>query len=294
MIDMKLKTFVEVVECKSYTQAALHLHLTQPAITQHIKQLENHYQHKLIENPHKEFRLTEAGHQLYEYAKIQIHNEEIFESQLYKMTIPLTLGATLSIADYYLPQILSHYVTTSSRRCQIYVHNTHTLVQKIIDGEIDCAFVEGQFDLQLFEYHLFKNEKFILVAKKDHPLAHQHITFQQLLSFPLFIREKGSGTRAILENYLIQSIYDLSSFEKIIEIQSMTMIKKMIMQTFGISFLYEGVVSDELKSGELIQLDLENFELTRPMHFIYLRHNLNKQYYLEFFEKLMSIAYKNR
>ncbi|WP_028044179.1 LysR family transcriptional regulator [Candidatus Stoquefichus massiliensis] len=287
MIDMKLKTFIEVVDCKSFTQAAMHLHLTQPAVTQHIKQLESYYQHKLIQNPHKEFELTEAGHQLYEYAKIQIHNEEIFESQLYKVAMPLTVGATLSIADYYLPQIISHYVTHSLQRCQIYVHNTQMLIQEMIDGHIDCAFVEGQFDLQLFEYHLFKNERFIVVARHNHPLAHKKITLSQLLSYPLFVREKGSGTRAILENYLLQSLYDISSFHQIIEVQSMTMIKKMIMQTYGISFLYEGVVSDELKSGQLIRLDLENFELTRPMHFIYLRHNLNKQRYLEFFQQLI-------
>lgn len=286
MIDPKLKTFVEVVDCKSFTHAATRLHLTQPAVTQHIKQLETYYQHKLIQNPHKEFELTKAGHQLYEYARIQIHNEEIFESQLYKVATPLTIGATLSIADYYLPQILSQYVTHSLQRCQIYVHNTEMLIHEMINGHIDCAFVEGQFDLQLFEYHLFKNENFILVAKSDHPLANQKITLKQLLSYPLFVREQGSGTRAILENYLLQSLYDISSFDKIIEVQSMTMIKKMIMQTHGISFLYEGVVSDELRLGRLIRLDLENFHLTRPMHFIYLRHNLHKQQYLEFFEKL--------
>lgn len=286
MIDSKLKTFVEVVDCKSFTQAAIQLHLTQPAVTQHIKQLEIYYNHKLIQNPHKEFQLTNVGHQLYEYAKIQIHNEEIFESQLNKVALPLTIGATLSIADYYLPHILSNYLITSSQYCRIYVHNTKTLVQQMIDGTIDCAFVEGQFDLQLFDYHLFKNERFILVAKKDHPLAQQKVTFQQLLSYPLFVREEGSGTRAILENYLIQSIYDISSFNKIIEIQSMTMIKKMLLETYGVSFLYEGVVSEELKSGELVRLDLENFELIKPMHFIYLRNNLNKQLYLDFFSQI--------
>ena len=118
MIDIKLKTFIEVVDCKSFTRAAEHLHLTQPAVTQHIKQ---------------------------------------FESQLYKVAIPLTIGSTLSIADYYLPEILGQYLTSSSQRCQIYVNNTQTLVQKMIDGEVDCAFVEGQFDPQLFTYHLFKN-----------------------------------------------------------------------------------------------------------------------------------------
>ncbi|MEG0276564.1 MAG: LysR family transcriptional regulator [Coprobacillus sp.] len=286
MIDPKLKTFTKVVECKSFTQAALLLHLTQPAVTQHIKQLENYYQHKLIQNTHKEFELTEAGHRLYEYAKIQIHNENLFESQLYKVSLPLTVGSTLSIADYYLPHILGSYLTHSSQRCQIFVDNTQTLVQKIIDGEVDCAFVEGQFDLRLFEYHLFKNEKFILVAKSNHPLANKQISFHELLAYPLFIREEGSGTRNILENYLRQIIYDISSFQKVIEVQSLTMIKKMITETLGLSFLYEGVVKDELLTGELVQLNLEDFDLIKPMHFIYLKNNINRSHYLDFFHTI--------
>ena len=203
--------------------------------------------------------------------------------QIERMIYP---NFTLSIADYYLPEILGQYLTSSSQRCQIYVNNTQTLVQKMIDGEVDCAFVEGQFDPQLFTYHLFKNEKFILVAHKDHPLAKQKITFDELLTFPLFIREEGSGTRAILENYLLQEIYTLSSFQKVIEVQSLTMIKKMLACTQGISFLYEGVVHHELLTGELTQIHLENFELIRPMHFIYLRNNINKQKYSAFFKNI--------
>lgn len=194
--------------------------------------------------------------------------------------MPLTIGSTLSIADYYLPSILGEYLTISQQRCQIFVNNTKTLVQKIIDGEVDCAFVEGQFDLRLFDYHLFKNERFILVAKKDHSLANRIIQFEELLSYPLFIREQGSGTRNILENYLLQIIYDIFSFKKVIEVQSLTMIKKILLDTYGISFLYEGVVKEELNKGQLIQLQLENFDLIRPMHFIYLKNNINKKHYL--------------
>ena len=286
MIDIKLITYIKVVELKNFTQAANELHLTQPAVTQHIKQLENYYQHKLIENTHKEFQLTEAGHQLYEYAKIQVHNEDIFESQLSKISLPLRIGATLSIADYYLPHLISQTLATSLQKTQIIVNNTQTLTQMMIDGYLDCAFVEGQFDLNLFDYHLFKEERFVLVARKNHPLASKNNHFNDLLNYPLFIRESGSGTRHILENYLLQTMYDLSSFEKVIEVQSLTMIKKMLLDNEGISFLYEGVVKDELDSGSLIKLNLEDFQLIRPMYFIYLHHNTDKQKYVDLFEKI--------
>ena len=164
--------------------------------------------------------------------------------------------------------------------------NKFLIFKKMIGKElwIKLSFNKGTVNFSI--YHLFKNEKFILVAHKDHPLAKQKITFDELLTFPLFIREEGSGTRAILENYLLQEIYTLSSFQKVIEVQSLTMIKKMLACTQGISFLYEGVVHHELLTGELTQIHLENFELIRPMHFIYLRNNINKQKYSAFFKNI--------
>lgn len=287
MIDMKLKTFVAVVETKSYTKAALQLHLTQPAVTQHIKQLEHYYQQTLIQNPHKEFKLTNAGRHLYEYAKIQIHNEEIFESRIQHMSLPLVIGSTLSIADYYLPQIIAPFITTSQQACKIEVNNTSTLLQKMIDGEVDCAFVEGKFDSELFDFHRFKEEYFIPVARSGHPLAHRKLEFSDILDYPLFIREEGSGTRSILETYLMQSMYAISSFQKVIEVESLTMIRNMIMYTEGITFVYEGVVKQQLKEGTLIKLDLQDFPLTHSMYFIYLKSNLEKDNFDTLFQKLM-------
>lgn len=287
MIDMKLKTFVDVVETRSYTKAALRLHLTQPAVTQHIKQLEHHYQQILIQNPHKEFTLTKAGRCLYEYAKIQIHNEEIFEAQIQKIMPPLVIGSTLSIADYYLPEIIAPFITASAQPCKIVVNNTSMLLQKMMDGEVDCAFVEGKFDTQLFDFHLFQEDRFIPVAKATHPLAKQNLVFSDILKYPLFIREEGSGTRSILELYLRQSMYSLTSFQKVIEVQSLTMMCKMMMVTEGITFVYEGVVKQQLQAGTLVRLHLSDFPLLHAMYFIYLKSNLEKDTFDTLFQNLM-------
>lgn len=287
MIDGKLRTFVEVVETRSFTRAAEHLHLTQPAVTQHIKQLERYYRHSLILHPHKEFSLTKAGQYLYDYAKIQIHNEELFEAHIQSVTKPLVLGATLSIADYYLSEFLADYLMDTTKNCKIVVDNTATLLQAMINGMVDCAFVEGKFPSDLFDFHLFLEENFIPVVKKDHPLAHQTVTFSDLLAFPLFLREQGSGTRAILETHLLQTIYTTESFEHVIEIASMTMIKQMIQCTDGISFLYERVVQEEIAYGSIVPLSLEAFPIQHPMYFIYLKSSLDKNEHDVMFQTLM-------
>lgn len=287
MIDDKIKTFVKVVECQNYTQAANLLHLTQPAVTQHIKALESYYQHKLIDHPHKSFRLTKAGEMLYNYARIQIHNEALFEERIIMHSTPLTIGATLSIADYYIPTLLAPVLVSSKQEYQIIVANTQKLIQEMMNGKVECAFIEGHFDAELFDYHLFREERFIPVVRRTHPLANRTISFGDLFPYPLFIREKGSGTRAILEDYLKQTLYQLHSFHHCNEIGNLSMIKTLIMHTDGITFVYEGVVAEELKRGQLKELHLTDFKMTRPMHFVYLKSNINRLVYQQFFKTLM-------
>ncbi|UTY40112.1 LysR family transcriptional regulator [Allocoprobacillus halotolerans] len=286
MIDDKMRTFIKVVEYQSYTQAAKHLHITQPAVTQHIKALEEHYQQKFIDSTHKSFRLTKMGELLYHYAKTQIHNENLFQEQLQAVQPSLVIGSTLSIADYYIPHIIATKIIQNSHPCEIVVANTQTLIHKLINGEVECAFVEGQFDTELFDYHLLKKERFIAVASIHHPLAHQNISFEQLYDYPLFIREKGSGTRDILENYLHQTIYSLSRFSQLVEIGSLSMIKTMLMDTQAITFVYAGVVEQEIKNKQLVELHIQNFDITRPMHFIYLQSHIHKKYYQELFNTM--------
>ncbi len=286
MIDDKMRTFIEVVECQSYTQAAAHLHITQPAVTQHIKALEEHYQQKFIDRTHKSFHLTKMGELLYHYAKTQMHNEKLFEKQLHDIRPSLIIGSTLSIAHYYIPHMIAKKIISKNYHCEIVVANTQTLIQKLINGEVECAFVEGQFDTSLFDYHLLKKERFIAVASPYHPLAHQTITFEQLFPYPLFIREKGSGTRDILENYLHQTIYSLSSFSQLVEVGSLSMIKTMLMDTQAITFVYAGVVEKEIKNKQLIELHIDHFDIFRPMHFIYLQSHIHKKYYQQLFHML--------
>jgi len=288
MIDDKIKTFIEVVECQNYTQAAKNLHLTQPAVSQQIKALENHYQQIFIDHTQKSFSLTEAGQLLYQYAKSQIHNESLFEKQLATCLPPLKIGSTLSIADYYIPHMIAKKFLQEQKSCEIVVANTHSLIQKMMDGEIECAFVEGQFDTLLFEYHLFKEEHFIAVANPHHPLAHQTIALDQLFSYPLLIRERGSGTREILENYLEQTLYNLSHFPYTMEIGSLAMIKTLLMETNAISFLYAGVVKDEIRQHQLVELKIKNFQIIHPMHFIYLKSNIQKDFYQKLFDSMIN------
>jgi DNA-binding transcriptional LysR family regulator len=287
MIDTKIYTFLKVAQYRNYTKAATELNLTQPAVTQHIKKLEEYYNCRLINIDGKSVKLTKQGKLLYNYAKFQVANEEQLINQIKKVETPIKIGATLSIADYYLPNYLSSYLSNYDELLYVTVKNTESIIKMLLNNELYCAFVEGIFDKSLFKHYEFCNTKFLPVARKGHPLEGQNVTLSDIHKYPLILREKGSGTREIFENYLYQKNDSLLSASKIYEISSFGIMKKMIKNSNAISFMYEEVARQEVERGELCNLSIENYSIQRPLYFIYPNDSLMKAKNELFYKKMM-------
>lgn len=283
MLDGKLLTFLKVAQLKNYTRAAEELHMTQPAVTQHIKRLEEYYGCKLIDITGRTAILTEAGKILYHYANLQQVNETQLKNQLFASVPPLHIGATLSIADYYLDIVLISFLQENKERFSLTVGNTKQLLEYLLHGILDCAFIEGIFDTNLFEAENYYNASFCPVVSSDHPLCGKRCKLSELYNYPLILRESGSGTRAILENYLYLQNSSILSFCRVIEIGSFRMIKKLLSPLKGISFMYEEVAKEEVLKGELSYLEIEHYTITHPLYFVYLKNSIQKKRIQHFF-----------
>jgi len=226
MLDQKVHTFLKVAELQNYTKAAKELNLTQPAVTQHIRKLEDYYECPLIDISGKSVELTVEGEAFYNYANFQNANETQLINQMEKAETPIKIGATLSIADYYLPSYLSSYISNNEEIISLTVNNTKSIIEKLLNNKLYCAFIEGIFDKSLFHFKEFKTTKFVPVARKGHPLEGKEILLADVHEYPLILREEGSGTREIYENYLYQNNDSILSASKIYEISSFGMIKK--------------------------------------------------------------------
>lgn len=264
MLDSKVLTFLEVAAQGSYTRAAENLHLTQPAVTQQIHRLEEHYGHQLVDTCGRAVRLTEAGEKLERHARMQLVNERRFMERLAAEEPPLSLGATLSIADYYLPRPLGRALAGGAG-LRVCVGNTQSLTERMLSGDLDCALVEGMFDRALFEARIWRTAAYVPVARAGHPLAGRRCALSELCGFPLLVREKGSGTCAVLESALFARGMDLSAFARTAELGSFGLIKAALAATDAVTFLYEGVVMDE---AGLAVLDVTDFALERPLYFL--------------------------
>ena len=276
MLDQKLQTFLTVAERRSYTLAAQALHITQPAVSQHIRKLEEHYGVQLIDFTGHQLSLTQSGELLYRYAAFQSANEKRLLEQLSKQAQTLRVGATLSIADYYLPPLLVPVLARGFQSLILRVGNTEEMLDSCVRGELDCALIEGIFHDEDFCSHVFHTASFLPVAAANHPLAQGEHRLAELFHYPLILREPGSGTRAILENQLFQFGSSPQAFAGLLECGSFRMIKELLKQTSAISFMYEQVAAQEVEAGELTYLTLTDCQIRRPLYFVYPRHSMSQ------------------
>lgn len=289
MLDFRHETFLALCRIKSYTKTAKALHLTQPAVTQHIKALEAYYGNRLFTYADKKLTLTEHGELLYRFASTVASDSGILTELLQKKTLsdpPLRFGATLSIGQYIMPDILEQVLRGRPRTpISMLVENTQHLLQELDRGEIQFALIEGLFNKAEYHSELFAMEPFIGVCSKDSPLANESLSFQELIRQHLILREKGSGTREIFEHQLEKHNLSIGSFAKVTEIGNMEVIKRLVKHDLGITFLYRAAAKKELMQGDLTQLKIMDFEAYHEFNFVFPTNSQHASAFLEWLHK---------
>ena len=230
MQDFRMETFLTASKLLSYTDTAKELHITQPAVSQHIRFLEEHYNAKLFRYEGKKFCLTEAGVLLRKAATTMKHDEiTLLETLKASPRKKLVFGATRTIGDYFIPDTLIQYLTNEQNTdiCML-VDNTETLLHKIDSGELDFALVEGYFRTSEYDYKVFSEQNFIAVCGVDDLLNGQNPTIDSLFESCIIVREPGSGTREILERYLNERNCSIANFQRVIEVGSIRAIKSLV------------------------------------------------------------------
>lgn len=287
MLDFRLLTFIELCKTMNYTRTAEKLHLTQPAVTQHIKYLEHLYECKLFMYTGKTLHITKQGKILKELTeKIQADSSKIKRiiSESFAESESLNFGATLTIGEFTMPPIISEYMNNyKTAQIIMLVENTEMLLEMLNNGKIDFAFIEGHFNKNDYGYELFSNENFIAVCSKDHRLANKTVDILDLLCERIIVREKGSGTRDIFEKVLSEKNMSINNFLYFTEIGNLNVIKGLVSQGLGITFIYEEAAKEDILKGRLCKIDIKNFNVVREFNFVYLKDSIFKEKYLNFF-----------
>lgn len=297
MLDIRLRTFLTLCETHSYTVAAELLHMTQPAVTQHIHYLENHYGCKLVVYSGKQVHLTEQGRLLQEYSRTLEANSERIESLLslpLHQERPLVFGATLTIGEYTMPPVLSDLIRESpTLDITMHVDNTADLLKMLWAGEIDFALLEGRFDKSAYHYRLLSKQPYVAVCSPENPIASTPCHLEDLLSQKLITREQGSGTRDILAQVLSSHSLSFADFGHVTEISNTNAIKQLVRNGVGITFLYQEAVREELRDGFLQRIPLHDSDVRREFNFVWLKDGIDDAYCMEWFEKIKGALHKS-
>ena len=255
MLDFRTATFLNVCKTMNYTQSARELNITQPAVSQHIAFLEKVYEAKLFDYHKKKLTLTVAGIVLRDALRVVGHDERVLKEHIAALSRgrrTLRLGVTLTAGEYVLACPLAFYLAEEPAiQTRVVAADTKRLLDLLKDGSIDCALVEGFFDKSRYGWEFFCSEELLPVCAPGHQFAREPRGFEDLLEEHLLVRERGSGTRAVLEHALAAHNLSPESFARVTEISSPGIIKTFVESDYGISFLYQAAVLRELKEGRL-------------------------------------------
>ncbi|NAS31826.1 LysR family transcriptional regulator [Flavobacteriaceae bacterium R38] len=277
MFDFKLKVFHTVASRLSFSKAAEELHITQPAITRHIKQIEAYYKQKLFERQGNRIALTQAGEHLLKYSKaiFSQYDELNFEmnSLLEKTTGTLNISASTTIAQYVLPEVLAKF-HQSFPEVQLAMNSQNTIrvEQAILDKTIELGFIEGSSKNREIAYHPFMADEIVLVVSRGNPLIRkEHIGLNELYRIPLVLREQGSGTRQVVMDALENQGVNTDDLSIEMGIGSSEGIKNYLSNRKSAAFLSTNAILKELKNGELFIIDIDNLSITRDFYYITLQ-----------------------
>ena len=247
------------------TRAAEKLHISQPSVSQAIRELEEHYGTRLFERLGKKLFLTAAGDELLQYARHIAGLIDQSESAMrdFAKGSPLRIGATLSVGESVFIPLLDRFRNSCGQKVFSYIHNTATLEKALLNDELDLALVEGTIHSPYLKERPFMADELVFLTAPKSPLPR---TSSDLARLDFITREEGSGTREIFMRIMAEKGLTPSIVATYNNSES---IKQAVMAGFGVAVLSERVAQRELMAGELIKFAIPGISFTRSFRIVY-------------------------
>lgn len=284
----QLKVFAEVAKCGSITKAAESLHMTQPAVSIQMKQLQESVDIPLIEIIGKKLYLTEAGERLYSMQQTIQEHEEAFEAYASELKGGLTGNLSISAAStakYFLPYLLGAFQEKYPKvKITLKVTNRNEVLQHLYNNEFQLAILTQLPDDSSIISTPFLENPLVVACPPDHPLSNQkNLTLKALKDESFIFREPGSGTRMVMERLLEKEGID----PKIaMELGTNEAVKQAIMAGIGISLISKLSMQSELKTGTIDELQVKQFPVITHWHTLYRKRKVNTRVIKNFLDFL--------
>lgn len=273
-----LDLFCRIVESGSFSKAANAVYLTQPTVSGHIKKLEGEVGVRLLDRLGHRATPTKAGDLLYRYAKrilaLRQEAQQALDELKGGLKGELILGASSIPGGYLLPPLIGRFrAQYPDISVVLKVSDSKEIIEAVIDGAYEVGAVGAQFDDGRLEYQKFAEDEMVLVVPPTHSWASRRsVGVKELPSQPFLIRERGSGTRKIMEQALERHNQSIGAFMVIAEMGSNEAIRQAVKTGGGIAIISKLAVASDIKYRELVAVPVAGLKLIRTFYLITHRH----------------------
>lgn len=267
-----MRIFLEVFETQNVTKAAQQLHMTQPAVTRAIQELERYYGVQLFERVNHRLSVTEVGKEMYQQAMHIVESFDALEKGLYNWDTCglLKVGASITIGNYALPHFIVRFKERYPHaRVEASVLNGGALQSAILENKLDLALIENTVTHPALCCRKFSEDEMLLITPPDHPLLKKvTVTLSDLQQYDLLMREEGSAGRAFLESVFTAN--GLTLRPAMVSISTQAIIQA-VRCGLGIAILPRQLVEDDLSAGSVCTREISGVNLRREHNIVWHR-----------------------
>ena len=280
-----LQIFVAVADCGKMRAAAERLHISQPSVSQAVRELESYYNIKLFERLSQRIYIPETGKKLLPYARHIIDSFETMEGFINDTSAGnvIRVGGSVSVGTRLLPPMIKSLENeVPDVDVCVIVDNTAAIEGKIQRSELDIAVVEGivRSD-ELVKKDIYDDELVLVVGPEHELFNHPGIKLKELTKHALISRESGSVERNQFEQFLLE--HDIKMKNKW-SCSNTETIKKAVLNGEGIAILSRMVIEKEIAAGEVRVLNVENTRMKRKIKLIYHKNKYISQSMKQFID----------
>ncbi len=298
MIDPKIYSLIAVAEAGSFTRAAQRLSLTQPAVSQHVRLLEEELDTRIFDRSHGVLKLTREGEVVLRCARRMLALENNLLQTLSdkrRRVTSLNVGVTHTVESSSIADALAAYATAQEELTIKVITDNDSNLRTMLKGyELDFIIVEGQISDPSLNHLMLDTDCLVLVVAPGHRLAKQsQVTIDQIRREKLILRSPKSNTRNMFISALSSQGISKDGFNVILEIDNIATIKDLIRRGFGVSVLAKSACMDELRKRKIVALPIENFSMMREVNIVYTRDFEHQDIFPEIIRTYNELRYRS-
>jgi DNA-binding transcriptional LysR family regulator len=274
MDTRQLQAFCEVVERKSFSQAAERLGVTQPAVSLQVRSLEKRLGTQLLDRSGRRVEPTEAGLRLYRGAQRLLQLEEDLLAELAQEATgelegTFEIGASTGPGGVVLSRLLCEFAEANPNlHVALSVFDTQTVVERVADRTLQLGVVGAAPRHRGVEYEPFVNDTVILACPPGHPFAGRTITLDELKGETLIVMQVGAGVRQMIDDELHRAGLRLRDLDVRIELGLQESVTSAVRSGYGVTFISRSSVENDLAAGTLVEARVAELVLEREIYLV--------------------------